>query len=216
MGFPTILQTAVGSTPTYVAPHFASTTPGNTLVAFYFYGAGVAPTISDTQGNTYTAVGQQIFSFGSLLAGMFVASGIAGGAVTVNISTIGAAGALIVCEVAGSTGLEASQPIASTSSSASLTCGPITTTTANSLIFFGVGSSPNTILSEANGWTTIYNGTAGSTVYGALFAGTGGAPGSYDDTLTLSHSGPVLANLMALGGSGPPIVGDQPIMMFLL
>jgi hypothetical protein len=218
MGFPTIIQTAIGTFPPAVGfpPSFASTTPGNTIVVFYFFNNGATPTVTDNQGNTYVGVGQQIFSFGSFLSGMFVSSGIAGGSYALTVSTIGGGGTWIAMEVGGSTGLATSQPIASTASgTVNVPCGPITTTNNNSLIFFGMVSF-NPIISDTNGWTVIYNGTPASTTSGALFAGTLGNPGSVINTMIRTTAGPALLNMLALGGSGPPIGGDLPIQVFLL
>lgn len=179
---PTLVQTAsVGTAVTLAFP--SANTAGNCIVVWYAFTTGVPPTISDSRGNSYTGYGQQ--NAGSAdLSGFFIATGIAAGANTVSLSTIGSAGVLTIFEFSGVTGIEASVATANSGSVTSLPVGPITTTLANTLILMG-GESRQAVTGNGNGWASISTLTSGS-VTGVVYSSAAATAGNYSNTFNVS------------------------------
>ncbi len=178
-------------------------TAGNTIVAFYSYSTGGAPTLTDTKGNSYTAYVQGNIST-ALFSGLFIATGIAGGSNTVNISTIGAGGTLLVCEFSGVAGIETSAPVSQGNPVGTLAVGPITTTVANDLVLLTASCGNAPPITNASGWSSIFNNSVAGSMN--LFTVQEANTGSYSNSITVGGSpAGMIAGMVGLKGSGAPI-----------
>jgi hypothetical protein len=196
-----VSQAPITGSITFASPN----TLGNTIVVFFtdYISAGLA-TITDSRGNTYVAYGQQSGVGGSLYGGFAIATNCAAGSNTVSISTGGADGLYLAVEFSGVTGIEASQPVASSSAGSSpLSVGPITTTSANTLILlYGAAQSGVGAMTNTGGWSAIYNGNDTHNVTAGVFSFVAGSAGTYSNTVQSSGtSSNKMAGMLGLKGT---------------
>lgn len=131
---------------------------GNTIIVVCAVGNGTAPTVSDSQSNTYSqaAAAPNSTTFGSAI---FFATNIKAGANTVTVTNGGANAsmALEIYEIYGLLAVQSAQPgVTATASGSSATAATstISPATPNRLVFAGValGTAAQTI-TPATGWT---------------------------------------------------------------
>jgi hypothetical protein len=163
VGQPTILQkksgTSTGSVASLAVTFDTATTTG-TIVVACGVGNVTTPTITDTNGNTYTLARVQAVGAAALSAIFTTPNTMPGKSVTVTVTNGGAA-ASIAAEIYEVDGLLASSPLATLDVSAIATATsttpatvPLAVTAPNDLLFFAVsvGTAAQTI-TPAAGWT---------------------------------------------------------------
>lgn len=138
-------------------------TAGNSIVVCCGVGNGTAPTISDTNGNTYTQIGQvpngTAFNVAIFLGtGATLGTGIAAGANTVTVNNGGSTAsiAMEIYEVFGVLAIPSAQPdqkITNTGTSGTASTSAIAASFPNELAFaaVGVGTAAQTI-TPGSGW----------------------------------------------------------------
>lgn len=166
----------------FVSPN----TAGNTIViAYSVHTAGSNPTVSDSNGNSYT--NYALASSGSVnFTGFYVATGIAAGSNTVTISTLGSSGVYILTEWTGLPTVEASTAAGPVVTSPA-PIGPIATTGTNSMILLLGGTLSNSGLPTNSGsWTSVNSGggTGGLNQGVVLWSCQANLPSAYSNTVS--------------------------------
>ncbi len=160
----------------------SATKAGNAIVAYVIWSNKGTVTLTDSRGDAFVGVGSPVIWANGYSAQVFYATNIAGGTDTVTAS-FGTAvypfGVLYIHEYAG---ISKTNPVDVTGSrsgaSSSLNSGPVTTTSANDLIF-GAGVSDNTVTAAGAGFKSR------DFAYGNITEDlTGVLPGSYAATAT--------------------------------
>jgi glucose/arabinose dehydrogenase/chitodextrinase len=159
-------------------------TPGNLIVAYVVWGNTGSVSLSDTQGNTYTAAAPAT-SWGNGNAWRsqaFYAKNIAGGANTVTATFGSSIASFAILYIHEYSGLDRTNPLDKTAAAAgtasTMNSGSATTSNGNDLIF-GAGASSSTVTAVGTGFTSrltdFGNRTEDKTVTSA---------GSYNATAT--------------------------------
>ncbi len=136
-------------------------TAGDLIVVYVVLDNTGTVTVSDSNGNNYTAATAQQSFGGSWSAQVFYASGILGGTNTVKVTfskAITSFGLVYLHEYSGlatATPVDVSASAAGTSTA--MSTGVATTTQANDLLF-AAGASANTVTAGTTGFTTRLNG----------------------------------------------------------
>ena len=199
-------NSAAGSIVSFPLAFSANTTAGNLLLAAFDYSSGASPSsVTDSQGNTFTPLGNPLRSPGGTLSRVYYAKNIRGGAdtVTVTFSTASNGIELYLTEY---TGIDPNNPIdalASASGSAgAVSSGNATTTVAGDVIFgFCIG---DWVCTAGSGFA------ARSSFHGNLVEDKlAGSAGSYAATGTANNGWSMqMVALRPSSGSGvtPPVI----------
>jgi chitodextrinase len=148
------------STGTSVSASFnGAATAGNTIVVYAIWDNLQPATITDSEGDPFTSVGNAVTWWsGRYSAQVFYATNIAGGPDTITAAfrtSTSSFGVLYIHELSG---VNSSNPIdvtvSASGASSTLNSGSATTTSANDLIF-GAGVSDNTVTAAGTGFTGI-------------------------------------------------------------
>ena len=131
---------------------------GNSIIVVCGVGNGTAPTISDTNSNTYTQAAQ-VANSTTLNVAVFFAVGIASGANTVTVNNGGTTASIAaeIYEVSGLIAQTTAQPdqtATATGSSGTASTSAISALTANEIAFAGVGiGTAAQTITAGSGWT---------------------------------------------------------------
>ncbi len=184
----------------------ANTTAGNLIVVAFDYTSGAAPSsVSDTQGNVFTPVGNQLNSPGGALSRVYYANTIKGGADTVTV-TLTANSSWIELYLAEYTGIDPVNPIdaqaGASGSTSAVSSGNATTTVAGDVIFgYCVGDWKCTVGSGFSARSTLNGNLIEDKVAGAA--------GSYAATGTATRGWTMqMVALKAASGTvgAPPVI----------
>ncbi len=177
-------QVVSGTTASLAFP--GANTAGNLIVAYVVWDNTGTVTVSDTKGNTYTAGTARQTWGNNWSAQVFYASNIAGGSNTVKATFATAITSFGIVYLHEYSGLATASPVdvsaTATGTSASMSSGAVSTTSANDLLF-AAGASANTVTAPGTGFTTRLTGF-GNLTEDRLAATTG----SYAGTATQNGS----------------------------
>jgi hypothetical protein len=200
---------ASGSPSTLSLAFSANTNAGDLiLVAFDYSTAATPSSVTDSQGNVFTAVGNQLTSPGGVRSRVFYAKNIKGGADTVTVN-LTASSSYLELYMAEYSGLDLANPIdaqASASGSAgAVSSGNATTNYAGDVIYgFCVG---DWVCSAGSGFT------ARSTFNGNLIEDEmAGNPGSYAATGSATNGWTMQMLALKPATSVPAGVGAMPVI----
>jgi hypothetical protein len=190
-------QVATGKT--VLTAFNASTSAGNTIVAYVIWDNSGTVALTDSRGDTFAGVGTPVIWGNGYKAQVFYASKIAGGLTTVTgtfQTSVTLFGVLYVHEYSG---ISSTNPVdiavSASGSSSTLSSGTATTTSGNDLIF-GAGVSDNTVTAAGSGFS------ARDMAYGNITEDRIGTTiGSYSATAT--HDGQAWGMQMVAFRPGP-------------
>ena len=142
------VASASSGTPSSLSLSFpANTLAGDLLLVAFDYDTNVTPSsVTDSQGNVFTPVGNQLSSPGGALSQVYYAKNIKGGADTVTV-TLSANSSYIELYLTEYSGIDATNPIdaqaGASGSAGAVSSGNATTTAAGDIIYgYCVGDSP--------------------------------------------------------------------------
>lgn len=162
---------------------------GSLLIAvFRINGTASAITVTDTQGNLYTNLGN--ISTVNEVYEMWYAPNAVGGACTVHINFTFGTGSAISGEIGEYSGVATVAPIDGSTSAAGTNSGNTTTTTSGDLLIGWGGNNTGTAFTQGAGYTQRFS-QSNVTAFEDKLAG---APGSYNATFA---AGPVDTGIAA-------------------
>jgi len=130
---------APGSSASSLSLSFpANTAAGDLILVAFDYNTNATPTVTDSQGNVFTAIGNQLTSPGGARSRVYYAKNITGGADTVTVN-LSASSAWLEVYLTEYSGADPTNPIdaqaGSSGKAGSVSSGKATTTAAGDLIF---------------------------------------------------------------------------------